>query len=86
MCCIAARTYVLAGRKFARSAECLFSTRRGAGHQMFADVERRARAAGCHLIQLTPIQLTMSSDRKDSKRFCESLCFTASRIGFKRYL
>jgi len=48
---------------------------------MIADVERCARAAGCHLIQLT-----LSSDRNDSKRFCESLCFTASRIGFKRYL
>ena len=53
----------------------------GAGHQMFADVEARARAAGCGLIQLT-----MNASRTDSKRFYESLGFTASHIGFKRYL
>lgn len=53
----------------------------GAGHQMFADVEARARAAGCGLIQLT-----MNASRADSKRFYEDLGFTASHIGFKRYL
>ncbi len=53
----------------------------GVGRQMFDDVEKRARAAGCRLIQLT-----MNTTRKDSKRFYESLGFTASHIGFKRNL
>ena len=53
----------------------------GAGHQMFADIEARARAAGCKLIQLT-----MNASRTASKRFYESLGFTASHIGFKRDL
>ena len=53
----------------------------GVGHLMFADVEERARKAGCGLIQLT-----MNASRKDSHRFYESLGFTASHIGFKRYL
>ena len=48
---------------------------------MFADVERRARGAGCGLIQLT-----MNKSRTDSHRFYERLGFTASHIGFKRYL
>lgn len=54
---------------------------KGVGAQMFADVERRARAAGCGLIQLT-----MNKSRTDSHRFYERLGFTASHIGFKRYL
>ncbi|TDK41415.1 GNAT family N-acetyltransferase [Antarcticimicrobium luteum] len=53
----------------------------GLGAQMFADVERRAREAGCGLIQLT-----MNKSRTDSHRFYERLGFTASHIGFKRYL
>ncbi|SLN11640.1 aminoalkylphosphonic acid N-acetyltransferase [Roseovarius litorisediminis] len=53
----------------------------GLGHQMFADVEARARAAGCRLIQLT-----MNRTRTDSHRFYESLGFEASHIGFKLYL
>lgn len=53
----------------------------GLGHLMFADVEARARAAGCHLIQLT-----MNASRADSRRFYESLGFTASHLGFKRTL
>ena len=53
----------------------------GLGHQMFADVEARARAAGCSLIQLT-----MNQTRTDSRRFYESLGFTASHFGFKRAL
>ena len=53
----------------------------GLGHQMFADAEARARAAGCRLIQLT-----MNAARGDSRRFYEGLGFEASHIGFKRYL
>lgn len=53
----------------------------GLGHQMFSDVEARARAAGCALIQLT-----MNQTRTDSRRFYESLGFTASHFGFKRAL
>lgn len=52
----------------------------GLGHRMFEDVEARARAAGCRLIQLT-----MNASRADSRRFYESLGFTASHLGFKRY-
>ena len=53
----------------------------GIGEQMFADVEARARAAGCRLIQLT-----MNAQRTESHRFYERLGFTPSHIGFKRYL
>lgn len=53
----------------------------GIGHRMFADIEARARAAGCRLIQLT-----MNATRTDSRRFYESLGFTASHLGFKRML
>jgi GNAT superfamily N-acetyltransferase len=53
----------------------------GLGHRMFADVEARARAVGCRLIQLT-----MNAARTDSHRFYEGLGFEASHIGFKRYL
>ncbi len=53
----------------------------GIGKQMFAEVETRARAAGCKLIQLT-----MNQSRKDSRRFYDRLGFTPSHIGFKRYL
>jgi len=53
----------------------------GVGKQMFQDVETRARAAGCNLIQLT-----MNQTREDSKRFYERLGFVASHFGFKRSL
>jgi GNAT superfamily N-acetyltransferase len=53
----------------------------GIGQLMFADVEVRARAAGCRLIQLT-----MNASRSDSHRFYTRLGFTPSHIGFKRYL
>lgn len=53
----------------------------GLGHLMFADVEARARAAGCRLIQLT-----MNETRTESRRFYESLGYTASHVGFKRAL
>ncbi len=53
----------------------------GVGKAMFDDVETRARAAGCSLIQLT-----MNAERKDSRKFYEALGFSASHIGFKRAL
>jgi GNAT superfamily N-acetyltransferase len=53
----------------------------GVGHKMFADIETRARATNCRLIQLT-----MNASRTDSQRFYESIGFTPSHIGFKRYL
>ena len=53
----------------------------GVGKAMIEDAERRARAAGCGLVQLT-----MNAVRTDSQHFYESLGFTASHIGFKRYL
>lgn len=53
----------------------------GIGTAMFADAEARARKAGCSLIQLT-----MNQTRTDAQRFYERLGFTASHIGFKRYL
>ncbi len=54
---------------------------KGLGRQMFDDVEARARAAGCGLIQLS-----MNQSRIGSGRFYETIGFTPSDIGFKRYL
>ncbi len=51
----------------------------GIGRQMLADVEARARAAGCGLIQLT-----MNGTRDDAHRFYTGLGFEASHIGFKK--
>ena len=53
----------------------------GIGVAMFADVEVRARAAGCSLIQLT-----MNSTRTNAHRFYESLGFQPTHTGFKRVL
>lgn len=53
----------------------------GLGQQMFADVEARARAAGCSLIQLT-----MNASRADSRRFYQALGFEPSHVGFKKSL
>lgn len=53
----------------------------GIGRQMMMDVESRARAAGCALIQLT-----MNKSRTDSANFYQSLGFTPSHIGYKRDL
>lgn len=53
----------------------------GIGRQMMDDVEKRARAAGCTLIQLT-----MNKSRTDSAHFYQSLGFTPSHIGYKRVL
>ncbi|SIO08201.1 GNAT family N-acetyltransferase [Vannielia litorea] len=53
----------------------------GVGQRMFADVEARARAAGCSLVQLT-----MNASRADSRRFYEGLGFVPSHVGFKKSL
>ncbi len=53
----------------------------GIGEAMFQDVEARARAAGCGLVQLT-----MNQTRKDAHRFYERIGFVASHTGFKRPL
>ncbi|WP_422078534.1 GNAT family N-acetyltransferase [Vannielia sp.] len=53
----------------------------GVGQLMFADIEARAKAAGCSLVQLT-----MNAARVDSRRFYEGLGFEASHLGFKKYL
>jgi len=53
----------------------------GLGHQMLADAESRARAAGCTLMQLT-----MNKSRTETNRFYQQLGFTPSHVGFKRTL
>lgn len=53
----------------------------GVGKAMFADIDARARAASCALVQLT-----MNASRTESRRFYEALGFTASHIGFKKPL
>lgn len=54
---------------------------RGLGAALMADAEARARAAGCHLIQLTT-----NATRTDAHRFYARLGFTPSHIGFKKPL
>ena len=54
---------------------------RGLGHALIADAEKRARAAGCGLLQLT-----MNRSRSETHRFYEQLGFTPSHVGFKREL
>lgn len=51
------------------------------GAALVANAEARARAAGCTLIQLTS-----NAAREDALRFYERQGFTASHVGFKRYL
>lgn len=53
----------------------------GIGEAMFADAEKRAREAGCSLMQLT-----MNASRTDSHRFYERLGFQPTHTGFKRAL
>ncbi|WP_135506895.1 GNAT family N-acetyltransferase [Roseovarius aestuariivivens] len=50
----------------------------GIGEAMFEDVEARARAAGCTLLQLT-----MNAQRTKAHRFYERIGFVASHTGFK---
>lgn len=53
----------------------------GIGQRMLADVEARARTAGCGLVQLT-----MNTTRYDAHRFYTGLGFEASHVGFKKTL
>lgn len=53
----------------------------GFGALLMADAERRAREAGCGLLQRTT-----NRTRADAHRFYERLGFTPSHIGYKRQL
>jgi ribosomal protein S18 acetylase RimI-like enzyme len=53
----------------------------GVGEAMIEDAEKRARAAGCTLMQLT-----MNKSRTVTARFYQRLGFTPSHIGYKRVL
>ncbi|MFN3209565.1 MAG: GNAT family N-acetyltransferase [Roseovarius sp.] len=53
----------------------------GVGEAMFEDVKRRARAAGCTLLQLT-----MNASRREANRFYERIGFVPSHTGFKMTL
>lgn len=50
----------------------------GIGKALIAHAIQRAKARGCHMVQLTS-----NSTRKDALRFYESLGFIPSHIGFK---
>ncbi len=54
---------------------------RGIGALMMAEAERRARAAGCTLVQLTS-----NASRTRARRFYEGLGYEASHTGFKKPL
>lgn len=54
---------------------------RGIGRTMMEEAERRARQAGCALIQLTS-----NASRDRARAFYESLGYEASHTGFKRML
>lgn len=54
---------------------------RGIGKALIEDAEMRARGAGCGLLQLTS-----NKSRARAVGFYEGLGFTASHVGFKRYL
>ncbi|SLN68994.1 aminoalkylphosphonic acid N-acetyltransferase [Roseovarius albus] len=53
----------------------------GVGAEVVADAERRARAAGCRLLQLTS-----NRTRERALDFYEQAGFTPSHFGFKKYL
>ncbi|NNL18552.1 MAG: GNAT family N-acetyltransferase [Boseongicola sp.] len=53
----------------------------GIGALLIADAEKRARAAGAVMMQLT-----MNQDREDARRFYEREGFVASHFGFKKAL
>lgn len=53
----------------------------GIGHLMLADIEARARAAGCVLIQLTS-----DARRTEARRFYADCGYLPSHIGFKKPL
>jgi ribosomal protein S18 acetylase RimI-like enzyme len=54
---------------------------RGLGETLVREAMRRARDAGCTLMQLTS-----DASRTDARRFYERLGFVASHVGFKRTL
>jgi GNAT superfamily N-acetyltransferase len=54
---------------------------RGLGRLMFEYAITRARARGCHMVQLTT-----DKSRADARRFYESLGFVASHEGMKLHL
>ena len=54
---------------------------RGYGEAMMADAERRARDAGCALMQLNT-----NASRDRARAFYERLGFTPSHVGYKRVL
>jgi GNAT superfamily N-acetyltransferase len=53
----------------------------GVGAALMAEAERRARAAGCRLLQLTS-----NAARQDAQRFYAGLGFAPSHVGFKKPL
>lgn len=53
----------------------------GIGALMMQDAERRARAAGCSLVQLT-----MNAERTEAHRFYTREGFVPSHVGFKKPL
>lgn len=53
----------------------------GLGATLFADAEKRARAAGCALMQLTS-----NKSRSEAQRFYEGLGFEPSHVGYKKKL
>jgi GNAT superfamily N-acetyltransferase len=53
----------------------------GIGHAAMAEAERRAREAGCTLLQLTT-----HAGRNRARAFYESLGYTPSHVGFKQVM
>jgi GNAT superfamily N-acetyltransferase len=53
----------------------------GVGAALFADAEKRARSAGCLLMQLTS-----NKTRSEAQRFYERLGFEPSHVGYKKKL
>lgn len=53
----------------------------GIGRKLFEHAINRAKAQGCHMVQLT-----MDKKRTDAHRFYQSLGFVASHEGFKLHL
>lgn len=53
----------------------------GIGAKLFLDAERRARAAGCSLLQLTTNKI-----RNDTHRFYDRLGYVDSHVGYKKPL
>ncbi|GAB4568404.1 MAG: GNAT family N-acetyltransferase [Haliangiales bacterium] len=71
------------GRRGQIEAVRVAASRRGAGlgERLFTWAVERARARGCHVVQLTT-----DKQRPDALRFYERLGFVASHEGMKRHL